>query len=433
MNNDILKSYNNYIIDNTFKSILIRTISSIILLLGFIYNDIYIIKSMPSFYLRIILIIPLLSITIIKIFFKNQKAIIYYLYILTLFLASVMMYSKIIIHLNDKDVLFTTIVGAIVMIFILSLELKIKSKYSAIIYFFPFIVFVIVLYSYSSLNETYKILINIIPIVVFGFISNILFNKLLFKGFKLTYLLNKEKEVINKQNEELKILNKTKNRFFSIISHDLKNPFNIVMGFSNILSDNYNDYTETKRKHLINEINKSSTIIYNLLDNLLQWSAIQLNGVKLKKERINLFSLIKEVILTYQLNAENKNINIINNINNNEYIYSDKYSLITVIGNLINNAIKFSYENSKIKIDAKFNNNTVLISVKDYGVGINNDVKNKLFKIDENTNSFGTKKEKGTGLGLILCKEIIDANNGNINIESEEGKGTTFYVTIPSV
>jgi len=232
------------------------------------------------------------------------------------------------------------------------------------------------------------------------------------------------------QNEELKVLDSTKDMFLSVISHDLKNSFNIVNGFSEILDTDYDTYDNTKRKYFIKEINISSNLIYNLLENLLNWSNIKLNGIDSSIETIIIDEFITETIETYNIIAKTKNISIICENIPSKKIKVDKYVITTVLGNFINNAIKFSHVNSKIEIFTTITDKAIKFTVKDYGVGIDENTKAKLFKIGTNISTKGTNEERGTGLGLILCNEIILKSDGKIWVESEINKGSSFSFSI---
>jgi len=431
-NNEILKAFQDNIEKTLSKNILFRVVPALFIILFFVYNDYFVIKSIESVFFRFIVMVPLFIIILLKLFLKNKESLIFWVYTFTLSIMPVMMYGKLIIHFGDPQQLFLSILGTILIIFIMSLELKLKLKYSILIYTIPFIIFIFIFYySVGSMYFTYRVSLNIFPIIILGFMANLLFNKLIFSTFKSKYLLKEEKYIVEAQNEELKVLNKTKDRFFSIISHDLKNPFNVIMGFSEVLKDGYNSYSDKERKHFIDEINNSSVVVYELLDNLLKWSSLQLNGIVLKKESINLKTIINEIISTQELNAKVKSINIINSVKTDITITADKQSILTILGNLIGNAVKFSFENSDIIVNADVKDKQVVFSVQDFGVGIEKDIVDKLFKIDENHSTVGTKNERGNGLGLILCKEIVNQNQGEIWLESSLGKGSTFFFSLP--
>ncbi len=241
-------------------------------------------------------------------------------------------------------------------------------------------------------------------------------------------LLNQKKE-IQKSVNELKEANATKDKFFNIIAHDLKNPFNIIQGYADILKTEYDKFTDTERKRMINEIDRSSEITFRLLENLLMWSRSQRGKIKIIKENTDLNDLVRGSINLYQANAKNKKIAVINTINSSLMLNCDKFTLNTIIGNLLNNAIKFTPENGEIKISGSETENQIHLSIKDNGVGMTDEIKTNLFKIDEGLTTLGTNNEKGTGLGLILCKEFVEMNNGTITVESKVGKGTTIKLS----
>ena len=242
--------------------------------------------------------------------------------------------------------------------------------------------------------------------------------------------LKEMKSELMAQNEELKVLDSTKDMFLSVISHDLKNSFNIVNGFSELLQLDYDDYDDTKRKYFIKEINTSSNLVFNLLENLLNWSNVKLNGINSSVEIVNLKEFITGTIETYNIVAKTKNIIIISENIPSEDIKVDKYVITTVLGNFINNAIKFSHKNSKIEIFTRLSENTIQFTVKDYGVGMDENTKNNLFTIGSNISTKGTDNERGTGLGLILCNEIILESDGKIWVESEINNGSSFHFSV---
>jgi len=238
---------------------------------------------------------------------------------------------------------------------------------------------------------------------------------------------------LQKYSEELQELIATKDKFFSIIAHDLKTPFNSILGLSEILKD--------EAKHLdIGTIIQYSDIIhstagntYQLLENLLDWARIQQSRITFNPEPILLKKLINDV---KELNAEKANrkeVSVINNINEQMIVLADQEMLKTVLRNLISNALKFTTANGKIEITAKSGSGEIEISVKDTGTGISKEDIEKLFKVDSNFTRRGTENEKGTGLGLILCKEFIEKHGGTIRVESEEGKGSTFTFTLKQI
>jgi len=256
---------------------------------------------------------------------------------------------------------------------------------------------------------------------------------------KKTYILLQEK---NKQLKEtnqklivseknLKTLNATKDKFFSIIAHDLKTPFNALLGFSELLYKNLDNYNKEKIRKYSNVIYHSARTLFNLIENLLQWSGTQTGSIDFNPEEYDLRETVNNVISLLKMSADNKNINLYSEIQEPVFVYADKNIISTVIRNLLNNAIKFTQANGEVKITASSKNGVIEISVIDSGIGISKDNIKNLFKIDLYYSTKGTTGEKGTGLGLILCKEFIEKNGGEIWVESEAGKGSIFFFTLP--
>jgi signal transduction histidine kinase len=236
--------------------------------------------------------------------------------------------------------------------------------------------------------------------------------------------------IIENQKEELTKLNATKDKFFSIIAHDLRNPLGNFMNMTELLSTNYNEMTETSRLEFLDLMKESSKNIYLLLDNLLEWSRSQRGILPFNPFEFDILRIVNDTIELLQISIESKNIRIENNIVSS-FILADPNMIKTVIRNLISNSIKFSPENGIISINSAETDGFVQISVKDSGIGISQDIIEKLFRIDQNVTTLGTSKEKGTGLGLILSREFIEKHGGKIWVESEVGKGSTFSFTIP--
>jgi PAS domain S-box-containing protein len=236
------------------------------------------------------------------------------------------------------------------------------------------------------------------------------------------------------QNElQLRELVATKDKFFSIIAHDLKTPFSSILGFSDLMVEKVRnkDY-ETVEKY--SEIIQASAIRADaLLTNLLEWSRAQTGRMEFNPEHVDLCEMIKDAInLTVDF-AEQKNIKLITEIPSYALTFIDKTMINSVLRNLIANAIKFSFPGSDVKITLKSEKNEFKISVKDKGVGISPDNINKLFRIDESITTKGTRNETGTGLGLLLCKEFVEKNNGKISVSSDQGNGTVFLFTLPKI
>lgn len=236
---------------------------------------------------------------------------------------------------------------------------------------------------------------------------------------------------INEKNKALEELNATKDKFFSIISHDLKGPLNSLTSFSGLLINHTAHLSKEEIQMLAKDLDQSVKGLFSLLENLLEWSRSQSGNIELKPETLDLNDLINQSKSLLAKTAETKNIAIQTKEYYNIAVNADRNSINTVIRNLISNAIKFTPSGGEIKIDARESSNMVMISVQDNGVGISEDVIDRLFRIDKKHTTNGTSNEKGTGLGLILCKEFIEKNGGTIAVESQEGKGSVFTFTLP--
>ncbi len=252
----------------------------------------------------------------------------------------------------------------------------------------------------------------------------------IFHSFDITEQKN-TREIIIKSEQRLKELNATKDRFFSIISHDLKSPFNSIFGFTSLLKDEYDDFDDNERKQFINHIHKSSESAFKLLENLLMWAMSQQGKIEIKKEHTDLKQLISDAVSPYMPGAIKKEITFTNSVSENIIVDVDKQTIRTVFANLISNAIKFTPNNGCVSIDVALIDGFVKIKISDNGVGISQDNLSKIFKIDESLSTLGTNNEKGTGLGLSLCKEFVEKNGGKIWVQSEVGKGSTFIFTLP--
>lgn len=244
--------------------------------------------------------------------------------------------------------------------------------------------------------------------------------------------LKKSRDLIAKQIEELTELNATKDKFFSIIAHDLRGPFSGLLGLTDLLSQEGESMNQEEIIDLIKKMHQTLKNQYSLLENLLQWASIQTQRLQPQPIKVNLLRTAKEVISLLQANADKKDIEIINNILPEHNVFVDKQMITSVIHNLLTNAIKFSFEGGKIIFESEYADKGILLKVTDNGVGISDEVKSKLFKIDKHHSTLGTKNEKGSGLGLILCKEMVEKNGGKIWAErTTNASGTTFFVLLP--
>jgi len=234
-----------------------------------------------------------------------------------------------------------------------------------------------------------------------------------------------EKKILQ-YTDELKELNATKDKFFSIIAHDLRNPFSSLLGFSELLVKNAQKYTPEKIQQFASNMYNTAKQTYTLLENLLEWSRLQTGKLVPNFENILPEKLVFEVKSICNLQAQSKQIEIITIIETNDSFLADKEMIKTVLRNLISNAIKFTFPQGKIFIRTYCQNNQIIFSVIDTGIGIEEQNLSKLFKIESKLSKSGTFDEKGTGLGLVLCKEFISKHDGTIWAESEFGQGSTF-------
>ena len=242
----------------------------------------------------------------------------------------------------------------------------------------------------------------------------------------------KQAEQRIKENDiRLQNLTAAKDKLFSIIAHDLRSPFNAILGFSELLSNNPKDFETDESKKYIEIINSCAKNTLVLLDNLLNWTYSQTGELVYKPENLNLSSVFQDLLETSNSIAKIKNISLRYIQSEAIEIYTDVTMLKIVLRNLINNAIKFTNSNGEIVMYAVRNQSHVEITVSDNGVGINKEICKNLFNISTNITSSGTANEKGSGLGLILCKEFVEKIGGTIWVESEEGKGSDFIVSLP--
>jgi len=244
--------------------------------------------------------------------------------------------------------------------------------------------------------------------------------------------LQRQKKELSKLNAELEESNATKDKFFSIIAHDLRGHFNSLIGGTDLLIQYFHKINEEEKIRLLKSIHIASKEAYTLLSNLLEWSRSQTGRIVCDPVKINLNDVINLNLNLFQQSVKEKNIDLINEIREDIFVCADDAMLNTVIRNLISNSVKFTHSGGSVRICAEKTGYMIEVSVSDTGIGIKEDDLKKLFRADIHHSSRGTAEEHGTGLGLILCKEFVEKNGGNIRIESEEGKGTCSYFTLPT-
>ena len=251
------------------------------------------------------------------------------------------------------------------------------------------------------------------------------------KVLERTLQIEEQNKLIVSKNQELKELNSTKDKLFSIIGHDLGNQFNIILGFLDVLVSDFKKLDQSKVEVHLNHINNSSKQAFNLLENLLTWARMQANLLTFNPEVFEVQAKISESVGLFEGACAKKNIKIEVTQSEKILVCADINMFSTVFRNLVANAIKFTHEKGRISVQIKKLEEFCEISVSDNGVGISEEDIRKIFRVDNKHKTLGTKGEKGTGLGLILCKEFVEKNGGQISIKSEVGKGSEFCFILP--
>jgi len=237
------------------------------------------------------------------------------------------------------------------------------------------------------------------------------------------------RDMIQNQANDLKRLNNSKDKFFSIIAHDLKSPFNVVLGFSQILKDK--DRHDPETRMYAKQIYDAALNNYNLLENLLEWSRSQLNHIKFEPEVFLIDEAIQQTLTLVTISAEKKGITINNKADNRLKIHADRNLVNTIIRNVVTNAIKYTKPGGTVTIMSEVYKGHAKVAVADDGIGMNETTLKDLFSIEKKYSRRGTSSEKGTGLGLILCKDFVEMHGGTIWVESKENGGSTFHFTLP--
>jgi two-component system, sensor histidine kinase and response regulator len=243
--------------------------------------------------------------------------------------------------------------------------------------------------------------------------------------------LKSSRDIIEQQNRELRELNASKDKFLSILAHDLKNPIAGIITISQLVVKMYDSLEDSERRSYVEEIYSSTKRVLHILEDLLQWSRSQSGHLDYHPEQIQLYNITFEVTATIERSAAEKSISIINEVDEGAGAYADRHMISAVIRNLLSNAVKFTPQGGTVTLRAGEQGNRALYSIIDTGVGIARENMEKLFKIDGGLSTPGTNNEKGTGLGLILCKEFIEKNKGTITLESTPGQGSEFTLSLP--
>ena len=241
----------------------------------------------------------------------------------------------------------------------------------------------------------------------------------------------KAEQHLARSNQDLALLNRDKDKLFSVLAHDLRSPLGSMMNLTSLLAENIHDFDEAELLEIIGTLNKSATQTFQLFNDLLAWSAVQMGRGEREKELFQVFELVSETVIILAAEANRKQVRINLVIDKSLEAFADKFAIQTVVRNLLSNAIKFTPAEGIITIEAEAVKDTVRISVNDTGIGISKEKQKKLFRVDEVSSSPGTEGEKGTGFGLLLCKDLVERNGGKIWLESEKGKGSRFIFTLP--
>ncbi len=251
-------------------------------------------------------------------------------------------------------------------------------------------------------------------------------------ALKLEKMVDERTHELRESEEKLREVTATKEKFFSIIAHDLKSPFSSLIGFSDLLNNEYDEFSEDERKQFILLIRNSSEEIFALLENLLEWTRSSTDQIQFNPETIDLYQITEQTVFLLGKNANVKNITIQNQIFKNSFVFADENMLRTVVRNLLSNAIKFTGSGGDILLKTTNKEDFIEFSISDTGVGISPENIEKLFRINSEVNQKGTANEHGTGLGLLLCKEFLSKNSSELIVESKLGIGSKFSFTLPT-
>lgn len=289
--------------------------------------------------------------------------------------------------------------------------------------------------------QSNKIYILLIPFLLILLL--LIFSFLFIIKKKNIHIEKKEKEIksqeeiirtnamlLLKNTQELLSLNTQKDKFYSIISHDLRNYVSTIKGFSDLIVVNQNTIHDEKKEYYISMISKTADSTMNLLNNLLEWSRSQQGKIMYNPEIIDLHEIASDVINNISPFAEKKAIKIINKKNPNIFVFGDKGMIFTILRNLLSNAIKFTNSGGSVTLFTKKENDKLIVHVKDTGVGIAKENITKLFVKEVIYSTLGTEEEIGSGIGLMLCKEFIEAHNQEIGVKSTLGEGSDFWFTL---
>lgn len=421
------------------KGLTLKLAVMIALLIWFLFSDIYFRENIVAAYARVIPILLAATVLFLSVINGVSRKLISMLYHIFLFSGLLMMFGKCIIHFNDG--LASSVSGTILVIFLVSLEIRLKWFRALLFFISPVILFgLLLLFIPDIAKEQLMTLSNILPMLILGFVVNRVQENLRYKNFEQQWLLIKEKELTEMQalallesEAKFRKLNDTKDRFFSIIGHDLRSPYNALLGYSKLLIKECRSMDFEEIEQISNQIYSSANHNCNLLNNLLQWSMVHQKGMIFSPINTKLEDIITQIELLFNPMLCKKDITLINNSPEGLAFKADALMLETILRNLVSNAIKFTSKGGLIEIGAQQTAAHTKITVSDNGVGIAEEDRGKLFSIDKQLRTKGTDDELGTGLGLVICKEFMDYHQGTIAVEPNCGMGTCFCLTIPQV
>jgi signal transduction histidine kinase len=267
---------------------------------------------------------------------------------------------------------------------------------------------------------------------------NLIWELIIVWGYFVVFVIAVEKIknftlLLSRKNAELEKVNEQKDKFFSIIAHDLRSPFQGFLGITQTLAEDADSYSRKDLSNLFIKMHNTADNLFSLLKNLLEWTQMQKGTMNFEPKEFSLTKLIADNVHTLENRSEQKGIKLVNTVTDNVITYGDEQMINSVLLNLISNAIKFTKRNGSVTISANNKEDKKIeISVSDTGIGMPESIVNNLFKVGEKIRSEGTDGELSTGLGLLLCKEFVEKHGGKIWATSQQEAGSTFYFTIPS-
>ncbi|WP_158871673.1 sensor histidine kinase [Maribellus comscasis] len=319
-----------------------------------------------------------------------------------------------------------------------ALNIRMKKSLKLEIYIFVLSIILTLLvgiYITQSICKSLKQLTNGIQAITEGNLDTVIklkkpgeFKEIADSFNEMTIRLKSRISAINKLNSDLEELNQNKDKYFSVIAHDLRNPFCSILGLTELLEERYHEFSTEEKQCIISELNSASKNVFNLLENLLTWSRAQTNRIDFHFKNLCLNSIIENCIITNKANANHKQISITNSISEKIYFHGDQFSITVVINNILSNAIKFTHDQGSVSIRAKKTEKEVEVNIKDTGIGLDTEILTFLSQSTKIGSKPGTKNEEGTGLGLLLVKEFVEKNKGRVTVNSVIGKGTEFNI-----